>query len=259
MRESINPALYRERQNTEAVLGQSLIILEKAISELNSNNICLAFSGGKDSIVAAFIANKYFGIKVGVCEESFCFPRDRIDYRDLAKKMGLEISFVETLNDSWLKKNDQYIFPSQKLGSKFYSLRQQAAVKSYSEGRNVLDRSFFGVITGRRNQENAVKKDYYRRSNGIMQIHPLRYWRTEQIWSFILDNNLPYPSIYTTKLGLAEGATPWCNINVSKAGGRKQCWQMVYEHDADYFRNHIAINYEEAEQWLRLEQQAGRI
>lgn len=257
MRVSINPSTDKVSINTEVKVKQSVSIMKDAFQVLGQNNpenVCLAFSGGKDSIVVAYLAKKYFGINRGLCEQSFCFPKDKADYKHLAEALGLDITFSEILTDTWLQQNPQFIFPSQNVGSKFYLLRQQTATREYSEGSNKFGKKFGAIITGRRNQENAVRNDYYIRKNGIMQIHPLRYWRTDEIWSFILEHNLPYPSIYTTELGLAEGATPWCNINVKKAGGRDKCWEMVYQHDKQYFINHIAEHYDEAKEWLRLGQ-----
>lgn len=259
-RYNINPNTDKVYIDTTQKVKHTLEIMQKAFMEcgLNKNdvgnNVCLAFSGGKDSIVVAYLAKVYFGVDKGLCEQSFCFPNDKYEFKQMGEVLGLDITFSEILTDEWLIHNPHFIFCNQKLGSKFYLLRQQTAVREYSEGNNKHNTRFKAILTGRRNQENSIRKDFYTRKNGIMQIHPLRYWETREIWSFILENNLPYPSIYTTELGLAEGATPWCNVNVEKAGGRAKCWEMIYNHNKSYFTNHIAKYYDEAQEWLQLGQ-----
>jgi 3'-phosphoadenosine 5'-phosphosulfate sulfotransferase (PAPS reductase)/FAD synthetase len=264
-RYNINPESEILSLDTTKKVMQTLQIMQTAFSSMQlskkevTEKVCIAFSGGKDSIVIAYLANKYFGIRRGICEQSFCFPKDKEDFKKVATALNLDITFKESLNDNWLVGNSQYIFCDQKQASKFYLLRQQTSVRKYSEGANKYGIKFSVVLTGRRNQENSIRKDFYLRKNGILQAHPLRFWETKEVWSFIQQNNLPYPSIYTTDLGLAEGATPWCNINVEKAGGRDNCWRMIYLHDKDYFLNHIAKKYHEAAVWAKVERQSKGI
>jgi len=202
----------------------------------------IAWSGGKDSIVVAHLMRE-FGIRKAVCEVSFCFPGDVVEYRKISNFLGLETTFTEGLNDDWLKRNPKFIFPKMKYGQQFYAARQQATVKRAAQGHT-------GYITGRRTQENMVPSMCYTNKNGTVTVHPLRTWTSIEVWQYIKHFELPYPSIYLSPLGRAEGATPWCNINTSKYN-RATCWKMVYDHDPVFFRNHLAQHYDEAREALK--------
>lgn len=206
----------------------------------------IAWSGGKDSIVVAHLLQE-FGIKKALCEVSFCFPQDKVEYRKIGAHLGLDVTFSERLTDAWLKLHPQFIFPKMKVGKQFYALRQQAAIKEAAKGHT-------GYFTGRRTQENQVPAMAYTNKDGTVTVHPLRAWKSVEVWQYIRHFDLPFPSIYSTPLGRAEGATPWCNINTTKYT-REQCWKMVYDHDPVFFRNHLAQNYGEAKKYLtQLEQ-----
>jgi len=224
---------------------QRMIVLERqALSDFNKlvakhgNNFFLGFSAGKDSVVAAYFASK-FGIKNGACDDSFCFPEDKLQMREIARAMNLNIKFDSFLTDTWLLKNPKYIFPFAKDSSVFYSKRQQKTIKHYAKG-------FTGLITGRRHQENFIKAEMYQTKDGMLHFHPLSKWKSEEVWAFIKWKKLPYLSIYSTPLGQQEGATCWCNISRAKTPKENDCWELVYQHDKNFFVNDLVKLYPQA-------------
>lgn len=224
--------------------NEAMALFESVVSKYGKNWL-IAFSGGKDSVVIAHLARK-FEISKGVCEESFCFPKDCLEFREMAKKMRLDVEYYNSLSDSWLSANSKYIFPIAKDSGVFYSKRQQATIKRKAKG-------YTGVITGRRTEENTVRSKLYQTKNGLWNFHPIAHWTTYDIWSYIKWRKLPYLSIYSTELGMLEGATPWCNISRAKIPSENKCWMMVYKHDPSYFTSHIINHYPQARKFYENE------
>tara|TARA_R110000796_G_scaffold21344_1_gene62872 strand:+ start:7999 stop:8748 length:750 start_codon:yes stop_codon:yes gene_type:complete len=210
---------------------------QKLIKEFGSS-WSIGFSAGKDSVVVAHLASR-FGIVDGCCEESFCFPKDRKEMRSIANQLGLNIEFRDSLSDKWLKDKPQYIFPYPKDSSLFYANRQQKSIKSHAQ-------EYVGLITGRRHEENSIKSELYKTSNGLWNFHPIAKWRSEDIWGYIKWKELPFLSIYESELGQLEGATPWCNISRKYTPDTNKCWSLVYNHDKPYFLNHLVNVYPQA-------------
>ena len=201
----------------------------------------IGFSAGKDSVVVAYLASQ-FGIVDGCCEESFCFPKDRKEMRLMAKKMGLNIQFRDSLSDDWLIDNPHFIFPYPKDSGLFYAKRQQRSIKSHAKG-------YVGLITGRRHEENSIPNKLYQTSDGLWNFHPIAKWKSEDIWGYIKWKQLPFLSIYESELGQLEGATPWCNISRKYTPNTNKCWALVYNHDKTYFLNHLINVYPQAKEF----------
>mgnify|MGYP003631377409 CR=1 FL=1 len=202
------------------------------------NDFVLGFSGGKDSVVVSHFASQ-FGINKGSCEYSFCFPKDKTEMKLIAKQMGLEIEFMDSLSDEWLLDNKKYIFPKGKDSSVFYLKRQQKSIKNFAKGHT-------GLITGRRHEENQIKDMLYKTVDGMYHFHPLANWNSKDIWGYIKWKKIPYLSIYDNELGQMEGATCWCNISRRKTPNEMDCWRLIYNYDNEYFKNHLMKHYTNA-------------
>ena len=126
---------------TDALVRESIDIIKngfiaKGISPQQvESEVCLAFSGGKDSIVASHIATKYFGVKRGICETSFCLPNHILDFKKAGQQFSNEIIYANSLSWKWLLQNKQYIFPEKAVRSRFYSLRQQRTIAHFCAGK----------------------------------------------------------------------------------------------------------------------------
>lgn len=241
---TIKPNQFKDIVDTSAKLRESISILKTALVSIPAESVCLAFSGGKDSIVAAHIAHKYLGIKSAICELSFCLPNHILDFKKSAEQFGLKVSYKSGLDWRWLSKNPQYIFPKKEIRGKFYSLRQQKTIKKYC-----LEMGFKACITGRRGQENTIKLPFYYTKDRVLQIHPLAAWKTEDIWSYIIANKLFYPRLYDSAYGL-EGASSWVALfDEHYPNGREGCWQILFEEDENYFKSVLIERVEEAKNW----------
>jgi 3'-phosphoadenosine 5'-phosphosulfate sulfotransferase (PAPS reductase)/FAD synthetase len=197
----------------------------------------IAFSGGKDSIVVASLASKC-GILEAICETSFVFPRDGQDYIKASEHLGLNCTFRDSLDYQWLRDNPEHIFNAHKKGLNLRYLRQQVTINKYSNevGADVL-------ITGRRDEENTCKSIYYTKSNGIGQLHPLKHWKTDDIWNYLNYNNIFVPEIYNTRHGAMYGAAAWINIAPEKYLKKGiNFLEVLQERDPAFFKQ-VIINF----------------
>ena len=194
-------------------------ILNNLITKSDKNLI--AYSGGKDSIVATHLARQ-FGVKDAVSEMSFQFTTATEDVKSSAKYFELNIEYREGLSMEWLKKNPKYIYAETKLQGSMYAMRQQRTVKNYAKEGN-----YTGVIFGRRTEENSVNSELYTLKSGVWQCHPLRDWKTQDIWAYIHANSLPYPRLYNTEIGMKEGFTYY--LVIPSNFPNKNVWRPIYD------------------------------
>lgn len=187
----------------------------------------IAFSGGKDSIVAAHLARTVIGAADAVCEVSFAFRRDVLDYRRIALELGLNCRFTDSLDMDWLRRNQHLLFADLTNQGELYARRQQAAVRRHA---NRL--GFDGVIFGRRREENSVRAPLYQTSDGRWQCHPIMDWSTAHVWQYIDQHGLGYPGIYDTPIGQLEGADPWIGVSMSNAARRGwNGYDLIWSYD----------------------------
>lgn len=180
------------------------------------DNTFVAFSGGKDSIVVGHMAAKFCGVTSAIMDTSFYFTKDIPDYRIAGMRLGLHVQETELLNMRFIEENPQYIFMESKLLGSYYAKRQQKAIRLFSKntGKNY-------VVFGRRTEENTVHKPYYELKDGMKQIFPIYDWKNEDVWQYIVDNDIKYPKIYDTLMGKYDGAVSWPEIT------RERWWKEL--------------------------------
>lgn len=212
------------RQEIDAYPQSKIDVSRRIITEflMEQPKVVVAFSGGKDSIVAAHMAAQ-LGARAGVCETSFCFPQQIRDYKVSEAQLGLRVAYKESLSWEWLAKNPRWVMTPLAEQGQFYAIRQQRTVKTYAR-----DHGFDGVIYGRRTEENTVKATTYQTANGLWHCHPLRDWKTGEIWSYIRAHELHYPDIYNHEIGQREGNTPF---NILPPEHFPDPWAAIHDYD----------------------------
>jgi len=192
-------------------------------------NPLVAFSGGKDAIVAGHLA-KSVGVKHFVCEESFYFKPQIESIRGIATHLGFDVTYTDSLDMGWLSKNRRVVFSTDtKVRSWSFAVRQQATVKRHA--KRIQSQCH---IFGRRTQENTVRAEVYVAKPGT-QCHPLRNWRTEDVWEYFDKYSIPVPYIYGTRFGKTEGNAPFYTLHPANAGlGIQECWALVRSMDQRY-------------------------
>lgn len=210
-------------------INNSIEIIRKA-SSLGKGVV--AFSGGKDGLVAAILINKIIPNIEMVCETSFYFPKQLEDIKKTAKMLGFNVTYVCNLSDEWLMNHKTKLLfsSSAKVRQWSFNVRQQNTIKKFA----IKTRAQV-TYTGRRTQENSVPKEIYSTKKNGMQAHPLRNWTTNDIWEFILDQGLERPFIYSTKWG-EQGNSPFYSYNPKKSNKTiEECWDLVNEIDGGEF------------------------
>jgi 3'-phosphoadenosine 5'-phosphosulfate sulfotransferase (PAPS reductase)/FAD synthetase len=190
---------YSSEQRMNDLISESVAIIREFTS-VSGRNI-IAFSGGKDSIVTAHLCRQH-GILKSITEQSFMFTRSLSQTKAIGKSLGLDMAFESGLSWEWLEDNQAFCAPPMHLQSKLYAMRQQKTVK-----RMAKVNGFTGVAYGRRLQENTVKASIYQTADGQFQCHPLRTWKTQDIWTYIHSNKLSFPDLYQHEIGKKEGFT----------------------------------------------------
>ena len=190
------------------------------LKDRSGKNI-IAFSGGKDSVVAAHLASS-MGMKDAVSEMSFQFKTATEDVKTIANHLGLNVEYRTGLSMDWLKRNPKYIYAESKLQAQIYSMRQQRTVKNYAKESGCT-----GIVFGRRTEENSVNSELYALKSGVWQCHPLRNWKTTDIWAYIHSNHLPYPRLYHSEIGMKEGFTPY--LLIPSNFPNQNVWRPIYD------------------------------
>ena len=200
--------------------SESINILKKLRSISNKNVI--AFSGGKDSIVVADLCSS-FGIKDSISESSFMFEKSKKEVLEIGNHFNLKMEIRDSLSWEWLSLNQKYCAPPMKIQKNLYAIRQQRTVKNYAE-----EKSYKAVVYGRRSQTNTVKSPIYLLKNGQIQCHPIRNWTTNDVWTYIFEKNLPFPSLYKHEIGIKEGFTAFL-LPPEHFGGN--VWESIHDYE----------------------------
>ena len=225
------------------LIAEAKNVLQDLMNKSGKNLI--AFSGGKDSIVASHLASG-IGVKDAVSEMSFQFESATEDVKSIANHLGLNVEYRTGLSMEWLKRNPKYIYAETKLQAQMYSMRQQRTVKNYAK-----EGGYSGIIFGRRTEENSVNSELYTLKSGVWQCHPLRNWKTIDIWAYIHSNHLPYPRLYHTEIGMKEGFTYY--LLIPSNFPNQNVWRPIYDVEPSVVEM-FAVWHEPAKSYLKTKQ-----
>jgi phosphoadenosine phosphosulfate reductase len=141
----------------------------------------LAFSGGKDSIVCYDLCKKA-GVKFDAHYMRAMEPPELVYF---IRKHYPEVQRHLPKKSMWKLIYDNGIFPLRMMRFCCHFLKEEGG-----KGRV--------VITGIRKQESASrsKRNEVFKENKKINILPILHWTTQQVWDYIKNNNLPYPSLY---------------------------------------------------------------
>lgn len=205
---------------------------------VRADRIVLAYSGGKDSLVACHLARTHLGLRDAVCEVSFYFRRHEIQAMENAGPdvLDLDCEFRDSLGIMWLRRNPHVLFSDDNaVRSWTFSTRQQRTVKKYARKHG-----FDAQLFGRRTEENSVRAPLYRTRAGL-QIHPIRDWSTLHVWAYVREHGLPEPWIYSTAFGRLEGNAPFYTLRASDVGGYAGAWDLVSSLDERFTPENLGV------------------
>jgi len=176
-------------------VNQAIEILRSA-KKLFENNLAVAFSGGKDSLVSLHIAYKTIGpdIKVIYNNTTVEFPETIKYVLQLAKEWRLNLFIA--------KPKKSFFFMVKEKG--WASHEDRWCCKPYKDkpAHNfMVEKDILAEITGTVRTESIYRRSLKpfklpKRDPFIIRIHPIYDWNQWEVWRYIKEENLPYNPLY---------------------------------------------------------------
>lgn len=214
-----------------------------------SPNPVIAFSGGKDALVASHLVHRVADLP-SVCETSFYYQTQKEDIQANAERQGWKVTYRDSLSQEWLQKHTHFVFSNNsKDRARSFQLRHQTTVR-----KEVETQDYSGAIFGRRTQENFVPSKHYKFRERD-SFHPIRDWSTKDVWQYLAKHKIPTPWIYSTKAGELEGNAGFITLRAKDLGGIVNAWKLTYSLDERYQPSYLGADYEnklrsESQEWF---------
>ena len=193
---------------------EALIFIEKNLS--NKGTIYVAFSGGKDSIVIADLM-KQSGIPY-----KLYYAKTGIDPPELVRFIRKEYPDCQFLKP---KRSFWYLLATHNPPARgcrwcCYELKK----------RPTLDIPLSHRVIGIRAEESARRSKYKRISHFDKYkwtlYYPILYWKEIDIWDYIEERKLPYPSLYDE--GLGRLGCVICPFNIGGNNFYRKRWPRFF-------------------------------
>ena len=167
--------------------------VNKAIKDIQligkSHELCVRFSGGKDSIVLKRL------MELAGIQCKFIFSQTSVDPQELLvyiKKYHKDV-VIEKPRESMFQLIVKKGFPPTRVC--------RYCCQEYKERNVCPKRENVMTVTGVRKEESKKRasRSMYETcqiDKGVIFFHPVINWTEDQIWNFILTENIPYCSLY---------------------------------------------------------------
>ncbi len=197
-------------------------LIKQAI-ERYKDNIAVACSFGKDSIIVLHMALNYNpNIKVVFENTGVEFP-ETIKYKKMmVKKWNLNLIETKPIKTFWqcLK---EYGLPQPRGKGKhrepkccyycknrpFKLIKKEFHLQAIFTGLTKWESRQRKLLVGRydhkEEERDGIKfcgQRYYMNTDNIWKYHPIAYWKEEDVWNYIKKNNIPINPVYTKWNGL---------------------------------------------------------
>jgi len=195
------------------------VLIKEAI-ERYGDNIGVACSFGKDSIVVLFMALKYNpNIKVIFCNIGVEFP-ETLRYKEKIKKLW-NLNLIETKpykDMTFWKCLDKYGLPDTRSNKHkihspkcCYYCKEKPAIDKYKElgirailtGLTKFESRNRALLITKMDNGNDEKdgigfcgQRYFVKGWGIWKLHPIAYWREKEVFEYIKINKIPLNPVY---------------------------------------------------------------
>ncbi len=195
-------------------------LIEQAIDRYG-DNIAVACAFGKDSITILHMALKYKSdIKVVFCNTGIEFP-ETIEYKEQIKKeWNLNLIETKPYKYAFWQCVERYGLPEfRSTKSKYHSPRccyylkekpamllyKQLGIKAIFTGLRAEEGRNRAMLVARMDNLDDVRfcgQRYYAKSWNLWKYHPIAYWKENEVWDYIKQNNIPINPVYTKWNGI---------------------------------------------------------
>lgn len=226
--ESWQQTVERSREKLIELENESLNLINYAIRKFNGYNVAVTYSGGKDSEVTKYLVNKCTKDYRILFNNTTCDVKET--YRFIKQIPNIEIITPKEGIYQWIKRNN---FIQTRLSRSCCDIFKEKAMIDYlNKEDNML------LFLGMRNQESTKRKAYddfwnnNKWSDNWQGVLPIRKWTEEDIWLYILLNNIPFNPKY--RLGYRR-----CGCNTICPFYSKSTWVLdKYWYNSLYTRWH---------------------
>lgn len=189
--------LYRITRKNEYLRCQidAESIIKKALC-YNRENIAVAVSGGKDSVVLAHMVSKQCKPFLLFTDSGLEPPESVGIVHELSKKLNLEIITEKRDAIQWLKENGRDKSKGSKIDIDCIDAPTKSLLSKYKIGTE-----FVGL-----REEESKKRRFLIRTNGVVfenkkwgciTAYPLRRWTARDVFAYIDEYKLPLHPAYT--------------------------------------------------------------
>lgn len=187
---NVNWQLYREFR-----VNQAKRVLRFA-KELFGDNLVVAFSGGKDSLVTLHLALETLGETI------------RVIYNHTTVEFPETIKYIKRLSKEWklnlfvTKPNRSFLSAVKEKGWATHDHRWCCRPYKEEPAHNfMLKNRISAEITGTIRTESIYRRSLKpfkmpKKEPFILRIHPIYDWNQWEVWRYIKENDLPYNPLY---------------------------------------------------------------
>jgi len=191
-------------------IDQATYIIKRA-AEIFNKNLAIAFSGGKDSLVALHLTLRTLGNQVSVVynHTTVEFPETVKYVKELASKWNLDLIITKPIKP--------FFHAVKEKGWATHENRWCCKPYKDEPAHNFMKQNgIIAEITGTTRTESLYRRSLKpfslpQKEPFIIRIHPLYDWNQWEIWKYIEENKLPYNPLY--KKGYQRIGCWCCPIN----------------------------------------------
>ena len=270
------------RQKQSLPLEQKLEITEKSIKEWYKHwdgDVCVSFSGGKDSTVLLDIVRKiYPEVPAVFVDTGLEFPEIRefvktidnvvwlkpeMNFRDVLNKYGYPVisksvsdkihdirNSTEHMRQMRLHGTQMERLPKKwlfmlkapfKISDKCCNVIKKKPLRKYQDETN--KKPFIGMMAseGRQRQINYIKYGCNMFSAGNPTSNPLSIWLEQDIWEYIKKENLPVSKIY--EMGYDRTGCMFCmfGLNLQKHPNKFELMKITHPLQYKYCMEKLGL------------------
>lgn len=171
-------------------IGRSQEIISKALNDFSTDEVALAWTGGKDSTVLLHLIRRMYQGKIPV----------RVYFNDSGVEFGEVEEFIEKIRTQWslnlirhkhIRKDRETIRKSLDP-----AVARQAKIRSIK--RAVKKYQIRAFLTGIRKDEHQArsKEAFLVKYSNHVRYHPILHFTEKDVWEYIRKHSVLYVSLY---------------------------------------------------------------